>query len=285
MSRRDVLHRAARVVADNFWGNRGARIGLGARGVVYLIFAYLVVRVALGALGHAPTSKPASGPGVAQAIAAEPGGRVALLLLGVAVLLYGVFGAIDTVLHHDTERPAARRWGDRLLSAWGIVVYGAFGVYCFVTAASSRAGKQNARQGDRRQSQWSAEVLRWPVGWLYLGVLGAALIVIAVFLLSRCVRGSFRSWLEREEMGTRTWRFAVTLGTIGYLGRAGVFAIVGWFVLSAAIENDPDKGQGVDGSVRRFADSAAGPYLLWVLAAALAAYGIYTFLEARYREV
>jgi hypothetical protein len=86
-------------------------------------------------------------------------------------------------------------------------------------------------------------------------------------------------------MGTSSWRLAVTLGTIGYLGRAGLFAIVGWFVLSAAIENDPDKGQGVDGSVRRFADSAAGPYLLWVLAAALTAYGLYTFMEARYRKV
>jgi Domain of Unknown Function (DUF1206) len=281
LSVRHIAHR----VADNVWGDSGARIGLAARGVVYLTLAYLVARVALGALGHASTSRTASVPGVAQAIADETGGRIALLLLGVALIPYALFGAIDAVLHHDTETPKIKRWGDRMLSLWSIVFYGGFSLYCFVVAAEPRARTQSASQSDRQDSQWSADVLRWPAGWAWLGGLGVVLFLIAAFLLWRGARARFRSWLRCEEMSQAMWRCAIGLGAIGYFGRAALFALVGWFVLAAAIEDDPRQGQGVDGSIRLFADSTAGPYLLWLVALGLAGYGLYAFVEARYRSV
>lgn len=278
----------ARRIADNLWGDRGARIGLAAHGVVYLVLAYLVARIALAGLAapaHESKSKPASGPGVAQVIASQTGGRAALFVLGTGLLLYTLFSALDAVLHHNDETPATKRWGDRLLSAWGAVLYSVFGGYCVLTAVSGGAGRKNASHGDQQQRQWSADVLRWSAGWLYLGLLGTILLVIAAFLVSRCVRLSFAPRLDRDQMERTTWRTAMVLGVLGYLGRAGLFAIVGWFVLAAAVENDPQKGQGFDGSARNLADSAAGPYLLWALAALLGCYCLYMFLEARYRKV
>lgn len=283
--RRDRLHRVARRVAATTWGDRGARAGLAARGLVYLVLAYLVARIAAGALGQGSTSKSASGPGVAQAIAAQDGGRVVLVVLGIGLVCYALFSLLDAVLHHDDESPTAKRWGDRFLSVWGFVVYGGFAGYCLVTAASNSAGKQRASQSNHKQEQWSARVLRWPAGWLWLGGLGVVLLVIAAFLISRCARRSFAERLDRDAMSPGWWRTAMTLGVVGYLGRAGLFAIVGWFVLSAAIEDDPVKGQGVDGSARMLADGLGGAYLLGAIAAALFGYGLYMFVEARYRTV
>lgn len=279
------LHRLAATVAGSRWGDSAARVGLAARGLVYLLLAYLVARIALGALGGQSTSKPASGPGVAQAVAAQDGGGLALFVLGIGMVLYALFSVLDAVLHHDDESPAAKRWGDRILSAWGFVVYGAFSAYCFVTAASEQGGKQTSAQSDRKHTQWSADVLRWPLGWLWLGLLGGILLVIAVFLVTRAARASFRPRLDRDAMSLSMWRIAVALGATGYLGRAGLFGLVGWFVLRAAIENDPAQGQGVDGAVRLFADSTAGPYVLWLLVIALSGYGLYMFVESRYRRV
>lgn len=279
------LRRSAATVAGNLWGDRGARTGLAFRGLVYLLLGYLIARIADGALGGSGTHKTASGPGVAQAVAAQPGGRALLVVLGAGLVLYAMFSLLDAVLHHDDEEPTAKRWGDRFLSAWGCFLYGAFGIYCFVTAASSDAGQKTASQSDHTQTRWSAEVLDWPAGWFYLGGLGIVLLVIAAFLVSRCVRMSFRTRLRRESMSRRAWAAAVFLAVLGYLGRAGVFALVGVFVLGAAIRNDPRQGNGVDGSARSFAQSAAGPYLLWTLAAALFGYGVYMFFEARYRKV
>jgi hypothetical protein len=77
----------------------------------------------------------------------------------------------------------------------------------------------------------------------------------------------------------------MVLGTVGYLGRAGLFALVGGCVMAAAVDDRPRYGQGVNGAVRVFASSSVGPPLLGLLAATLLAYGAYMFFETRYRYV
>lgn len=280
-----VAQRLARATARSAWGDRGSRIGLAARGIVYLVLGYLVARIAFGALGEQSTSQTASGPGVAQALAAQPGGRVILIVLGIGLALYAMFSLLDAILHHDDERPRAKRWGDRFLSGWGFVLYGAFAVYCFITAASSTAGKQTSRQSDAKQTQWSADVLRWPGGAFWLGAFGIVVLIIAVFLVSRCFRASFTERLNRDEMSPRTWRVAVVTGVVGYLGRAVLFGTVGWFITLAAVENDPAHGQGVDGSARQLARTSAGGAFLVAIAAGLVIYALYLLVEARYRKV
>lgn len=270
-------------VADSRWGDRALRAGLGARGVVFLIFGYLVARVALGALGPPSTGKPADLTGVPEALAAEPGGRPLLFVLAVGMVLYALFSLEDAIRHHDDESPASKRWGDRALSAWGFIMYAALSAYSFNIAFS---GSQTSSSKDTRQkTRWSAEVLRWPAGNVWLGALGAVLLGMAGFLISRAIRRSFRPRLLRDKMSRRAWRLALVLGTVGYLGRAALFAVVGGCILSAAIEDDPRNGQGVDGSVRIIAENTAGVVLLWALAAALVIYGLYVFVEMRYRRV
>jgi hypothetical protein len=259
------------------------RTGLAARGVVFLVLGYLVARVAMGALGAGSTSHPVSLPGVPDALAAQPGGHVALCLLAVGLLLYALFSLVDTLLHHNDESPAAKRWGDRALSAFGVLMYTALSLYCFVLVVSGQ--KKTSGQDARQKAQMSATVLRWPAGWFWLGLLGAVLIAMAVFLVSRAWRRSFRPRFDRAAMSRRAWRAAMVLGTVGYLGRAALFAIVGGCILSAAIENDPSHGQGVNGAVRILAKSSLGPALLWLLAASMVAYGLYMFIETRYRRV
>jgi hypothetical protein len=279
----DAAENATRRLAGSKWGERALRAGLAARALVFVLLGYLVVQVAVGALGPPSKSAPANMPGVAEALAARTGQPV-ILLLSLGLALYAVFSAVDAILHHDDESPSAKRWGDRALSAWGFVMYAAFSAYCFRIAFSS-AARTSSAQEERQKTKWSAEVLRWPAGWLWLGLLAGLLLVIAAFLLSRAWRRSFRSRLDRGRMGERTWRAALVLGVVGCVGRAGLFAVVGGCVMSAAIENDPRHGQGVDGSLRLLADSTAGTAVLWPLAMALVCYAAYLFIEAWYRYV
>lgn len=274
---------ATAAVADSRWGDRALRAGLAARGIVFFIFGYLVARVALGALGHSSTSKPADLTGVPEALAAEPGGRPLLVVLAVGMVLYALFSLEDAIRHHDNESPKAKRWGDRALSAWGFVMYAGLSAYSFDVAVSG--GHTSTSKDTRQKTKWSAEVLRWPGGAVWLGMLAAVLLIMAVFLVSRAARRSFRPRLVRQRMSRRAWRIAMVLGTLGYLGRAALFGIVGGCIMSAAIEDDPSNGQGVDGSVRILAESTAGVVLLWALAAMLVIYGLYVFVEMRYRRV
>jgi Domain of Unknown Function (DUF1206) len=280
------VHQAARDVADNEWGERAARIGIGARGLAFLVLAYLVVRIALGALGQASSSdKPASGPGVAQAVAAQTGGRVVLFVLGIGLLLYALFSLLDAVRHHDDEDEGWKRWAQRAVPLWGALMYSAFGGYCIYRSVTGGGNDQSARQSDRKQTQWSAEVLRWPAGWFWLGALGVVLFIIAAVQLKWAVQRSFLDDLERARMRRRTLQVGTALGVVGHVGRTLMFGLVGWFVLGAAIENDPEKGKGVDGAARMLANSTGGPALLSVLAVGLVAFALYQFVEARYRKV
>lgn len=275
-----------RRVARSRWGDRLARVGLAARGAVFLILGYLVARIATGALGSTSAPhQPASLPGVADALDAQTGGSVVLYVLAIGLALYAMFSLIDTILHHDDETPAAKKWGDRALSAWGFVMYSVFCGYCVSIASSANHSNQSSASDRSQKTQLTEDVLRWPGGPVWLGLLAALLIGMAVFLVSRAWRRSFRPRLERDRMSTRVWRLALVLGTVGYLGRAGLFAVVGGCVLAAAVDDRPQYGQGVNGSLRVLAESTAGPALLGLLAAALVVYGLYMFVETRYRRV
>lgn len=279
------LRRLTRQAADETWVDRAARSGLAVRGIVFLILAYLVARIASGALGGSSTQKPASGTGVAQAVAAQTGGRVVLAVLGVGLAGYALFSLIDAILHHNAESSDVKRWGERVAAGWGAVVYAAFGAYCLYVAASGTKHGSSSQQEDARQSQWSARVLRWPAGWLLLGIVGFAVLAIAVGVAVQGVRRSFRDNLDERAMSPTVHRTVLGLGTVGCLGRAALFAIVGWFVAGAAIEDDPSHGQGFDGSARRLADDPAGSVLLWAVVVGLVAFGVYLMFEARYRRV
>jgi hypothetical protein len=277
--------RSGEQIARSKWGDRAARLGLGARGVVFVLFGYLVGRVALGALTPTDESKPASIPGVAQALAAQSGGRAALFVLALGMVLYALFSLLDTVLHHNDETPWAKRWGDRLLSAWGVFMYAGLAVYSAHASFSTSGGRETSAQDTAQKRELSARVLRWPLGWLWLGVLGGLILLAAIFLVVRALRRSFRARLDAARMDERAWITANVLGTVGYLGRAGLFALVGGSIMSAAVAHDPAHGQGVNGALRAFARTPPGPAALWTLAVALVLYGAYLFIEMRYRYV
>jgi hypothetical protein len=280
----ESLQRGTRRASGRTWVERAARAGIAARGLVFALLGYLVARIAAGALGGRPTSKSASGPGVAQAVADQTGGRAVLCVLAVGLFCYALFSLLDAVLHHH-EDSAAERWGNRALSVWGFLVYALFSGFCFATALSGPGRAGSSQHEDRQQQQLSARILRWPAGWLWLGLVAAVLLVIAGFLVRRAVLRTFRDPLDEPAMSRRTWHATGVLGAVGCLARAGLFALVGGFVASAAIEDDPAHGQGVDGAARQVAETLPGQVLLWVLAAGVVAFAAFVVIEARYRRI
>ncbi|HVF13904.1 MAG TPA: DUF1206 domain-containing protein, partial [Acidimicrobiales bacterium] len=53
----------------------------------------------------------------------------------------------------------------------------------------------------------------------------------------------------------------------------------------AAAQANPNEAQGLDGALRRLAAGQYGPALLTGLALGLAAFGLYSVAEARYRRL
>ena len=63
-----------------------------------------------------------------------------------------------------------------------------------------------------------------------------------------------------------------------------MFALVGVFLMKAAVEYDPSEAEGLDGALARLADQPYGQVLLGLAAAGLLAYAAYCLADARYHD-
>jgi uncharacterized protein DUF1206 len=87
-----------------------------------------------------------------------------------------------------------------------------------------------------------------------------------------------------EETSEREERVVSTLGRIGFLALAVVFAIIGWFLVKAALQFDPYDAVSVGGALGRLARLDYGNFLLGLVAAGLFVYGLFGFVQARYQK-
>lgn len=75
------------------------------------------------------------------------------------------------------------------------------------------------------------------------------------------------------------------LGTVGMAARGFVFALAGLLLVKAAVDHDPEAATGVDGTLKVIALQPYGQWLLTITAFGVIAYGLYSFAEARYRDL
>ena len=80
-------------------------------------------------------------------------------------------------------------------------------------------------------------------------------------------------------------RWLPRVGSLGLLSRFVVFSLIGVFVAKAAYEYEPSEAIGLDGALRELAQTSYGPVLLFVVAAGLVCYGLFSLVEARYRRI
>ena len=128
-------------------------------------------------------------------------------------------------------------------------------------------------------------MLDWPGGRLLVGAVGLAVLGAGLYVGWRGVRQKFAKRLKGYEMEPGERRWILRLGTVGNIARMVVFVIIGVLLVVAAAQADAHQAVGIDGALRRLAARPFGPTLLSVVALGLAAYGLYSFAEARYRRL
>lgn len=71
----------------------------------------------------------------------------------------------------------------------------------------------------------------------------------------------------------------------GYVAKGVALSIVGILFIVAAIAVDPEKAAGIDGPLKFLVGLPFGGVLLFAIGAGLVAYGIYSFLRARFAKI
>lgn len=251
---------AAATAHDNVWFERAARAGFAASGVLHLLIAFIVARLAVGAGGNADQS------GALAALAAQPGGATMLWVAAVVLAALGVWYLVETFLEDDAKH--------RVKSAAVGVVYVAlaFSAARFATGSGQSSGQQNAGlSAQMMQSGWGKAVL-----------ILVALVVMAVGGY-HVYKGATKKFFKDLTVSGGT---AVTwVGIVGYVAKGLVLVGAGILVVVATFTADPAKASGVDAAVKTLGSAPFGKFLLIIAALGLAAYGAYGFIRARHADM
>jgi hypothetical protein len=258
---------SARRAAHSEWLERLGRAGLAAKGVSYGLVGVLALKLVFGAGGKA-TSRQGAFPTLAH----DSFGKAVLIGLAIGFGGYAAWrfanAFLDRKRRGDDPPGLAKRAGEL---AKGLIYTGLTWSVIKVLVTSHASG------GNQRKE--AAGVLGWPGGrWIVLGV-GVAVVGYAGWNVYRGVTRRFEEQLER----TPDW--VKPLGVIGLCARGLVFAVVGWFLIKAALEFDPQKAVGIGGALAKLAQAPYGSAVLGITAAGLVVFAAFCLAEARYRNV
>ena len=251
-----------------------ARAGLVARGVVYGLIGILAIKVAFGAGGETTDQQ-----GALKSIAGQPFGKVLLVLVAIGLAGYALWRLVRAAIGHgpETGEDDAK---DRIS---GVVSGIAYGALCF-TAVKILIGSSSSSSSSKTEKA-TGGVLDWPLGRYLVIAAGLVVLGVAVDQALKGIKQKFREDAKTGEMSPRVDQAYTAVGVVGHLARAVVFALIGWFVVKAAIDYDPDKAVGLDQALAKLSSSAFGPVVLGIVAAGLIAFACYSVLDARYRRV
>ena len=249
-----------------------ARAGFVARGAIYAIIGVLAIKVAIGAGG-----KTTSQTGALKTIAHQPFGKALLVVTAVGLGGYALWRLTHALLGHGPEKTDDAM--DRVAALGSGVAYG---LMCAV-AVGILLGSGSSTSGSPKKP--AAGVLGWPAGVWIVGIAGVIMLGVALYQVYRGLSQDFLKDSKTEEMGPTIRRWVTWIGTFGHLARGVVFALVGIFVIKAAIDYNPNQAVGLDGALAKLANQSYGSWLLGIVAAGLVAFAVYSMSDARYRRI
>lgn len=263
-----------RRLADSPWLEGLARAGLAARGVLHTVVGILALEVAAGRHEQKPDKE-----GAMAAVARQPMGRLLLAAVAVGFAGYAAWRLVSAVLDAEGDGDGIGGWARRA----GDAARGLFYCGMFVVAVRLITG---ANGDDRnREADLTADVLGLAWGRVLVAVVGLAVVGGGVYNGWRAVSGSYRKRLRTGRLSAAARRGVTAAATVGLAARMVVFCLIGAFLVNAAVQYDPNQAVGIDGALKRLVARPYGPAMLGVVAAGLFAYGLYLFVEARYRRV
>ena len=248
-----------------------ARLGLAARGTIYLLIGILAV---LLAVGH--KSGESDQRGAMQQLSRQTGGFVLLLVVALGLAGYALWRLSEAAFGVAGE---GKKTGPRLQSLGRGLVYVFLAVSAFVVL--SRASRRARPSSSSRSPPGSCTTP--PDGGL-VGLVGVVVVVIGAVLVREGVTKKFEKYFKLGEMSPGARKATEFLGTVGTTARGIVFAITGVLLVVAAVQFDPKKARGIDGALLALRDTTFGPVLLVIVALGLIMFGLFGFCEARWRR-
>lgn len=235
------------------------RLGFAARGLLYLVIGFLVLRTG--------RTEDTSG---ALSVLAEGGGRTLLYLIIAGFLAYGLWRLADAALNIERHEEGSKG----LLQRVGAGASGL--IHLFLAWQAIRIVRNTGGSGGGSGTQERAQTaLQLPGGELMLMVAGLVLLGVGLFQLKKAWNADFLKYLE-PRVASQPW--ARWTGQGGYAARGAVFLISGAFLTAAGFKEQA----GEAGGMAEALDWLSSPWDT-IVAVGFILFGLYSLIEARYR--
>lgn len=246
-----------------------ARVGLVARGIVYMLMGFLSLLVARGA--HAEVDQRS----VLQQVLLQQEGRLLVGLLAIGFGCYALWRFIEALGAKRRDRTV----GARVVSLVRGAIYASF-AYAAVSVFNGSRQHQSSQQ-----RRYALDVMSRSGGRLIVGLLGFAIVVVGVVAINEGLKFKFMRYFQGQNLSPAVRLWIRDLGRVGTMARGFVFSITGILIISAAWTHNAAKATGLDGALKTLRDEPFGGLLLGVVATGLIIFGVYGLAEARYRRI
>ena len=235
------------------------RIGFATRGLLYIVVAILILRTGR-----------AEDPSGALEYLGRGGGQILLGVMAAGLLAYGIWRVADAMF--DIERHGSDRKGAMERAGAGVS-----GIVHLVLAWQAvRLMRGAALSGDSTHAGTQA-ALQLPGGWALILLGAAVLFVLGAVQLLKAVKGSFLRYLD-PAIAQQSW--VQWSGRAGYAARGLVFLISGHLLVRAGMDEEARQAGGMAHALSWLTN----PFDL-IVGAGLLAFGLFSLVEARYRQL
>ena len=262
--------RSAAQAADSKPVELLGRVGLAAYGLVHLLIAWLAAQVALGTGGEEGAGKD----GALTQLAEKSYGGPLLWVIAIGLFALAIWQLGEAIWGRKSFGGAAKR----VVHVIEALVFAFLG-YSAAKIASGGKGQSNSDQAGL-----TADVLAKPAGQLLVVAVGVAVMGAAVYLIIKGATKKFLKDLDLARASASTRRLTERLGQVGYMAQGTGYGIVGLLIVVAALQHDPEQATGLDTALATLAEQPYGTALLLLVALGFACFGVYCFLDARFRK-
>ncbi len=273
MTAANTARRGARKTANSDVLVGLTRLGFIGYGLLHLAIAWLAVQIAL----HDGASE-GDQSGALHTLAAQPFGKVLLVLIVVGLCAMAVWQLLLALIGHREKHGTARTL-ERLASAARTVVYGALAY----TAGRILAGSPTSSANQQQNA--TAGLMAKPAGQWLAALAGLIVLAVGLGLIYYGAKHKFLEKLHTSRMSGNTRTVITRLGQFGYVAKGVAFAIVGVLLVDAAVTHNPAKSRGLDAALRALVQQPFGVFLLIAVGVGFAAFGVYCFFQSRYRRI